>query len=72
MDDTPQGGAGGVPHRPDEPPEHHDEQHDEQHDEHRAPPGGTVKTVRAGTPVAEQRAEPADEEPADRDDPGGG
>ncbi|GAA2823116.1 hypothetical protein RMN57_02025 [Kitasatospora sp. CM 4170] len=63
MDDTPQGGAGGVPHRPDDEPEHHGE--------HETRPGGTVKTVRAGTPVAEQRAEPAHDEPADREEPDG-
>ncbi|MCU7826811.1 hypothetical protein [Kitasatospora sp. DSM 101779] len=51
MEDIPQGGAGGVPgHHGDEPREHH---HDDQ-DDRRTP---TVKTVRAGTPVAEQEPE---------------
>ncbi|MEV6206215.1 hypothetical protein [Kitasatospora sp. NPDC051914] len=43
MDDIPQGGAGGVPG-----------QHDDEQDDRRTP---TVKTVRAGTPVAEQDAD---------------
>ncbi|MQS16845.1 hypothetical protein F7Q99_32830 [Streptomyces kaniharaensis] len=62
-DDTPQGGAGGVPlHHNGEPHGPH---------EHPEPPErrtDTVKTVRAGTPVAEQKATPVPSEPDERDD----
>ncbi|MFG2819693.1 hypothetical protein ACGFX4_09725 [Kitasatospora sp. NPDC048365] len=54
MDDIPQGGAGGVPL-------HHDEPEPEQKQEKR-PGRHTAPTVRAGTPVAEQKAEPEREE----------
>lgn len=56
MDDTPQGGAGGVPLHHDEP--HHDEPHHEDGAHGRRGTGDapeTVRTVRAGTPVAEQQ-----------------
>ncbi len=62
MDDIPQGGSGGVPG-------HHDGESD---DDRRGPDEGAqpVKTVRAGAPVAEQKADKADGDEADGERPG--
>ncbi len=49
MDDIPQGGSGGVP-------DPGDSDTDDRPDTHEPEQG--VKTVRAGTPVAEQKADP--------------
>ncbi|MFD0526639.1 hypothetical protein ACFQ1I_04230 [Kitasatospora arboriphila] len=72
MEDIPQGGAGGVPgHHADE---HHGDRNDRgdrdergDRDDRRTP---TVKTVRAGTPVAEQEPEGQQTEDEDPPDPG--
>ncbi|MFJ9611618.1 hypothetical protein ACIRS1_35320 [Kitasatospora sp. NPDC101176] len=63
MEDTPQGGSGGVPLHHDEDPPAGREQPDE------PTPVETVKTVRAGTSVADQKAALAGD--GDEDDAAG-
>ncbi|MFB9367780.1 hypothetical protein ACWCYY_37645 [Kitasatospora sp. NPDC001664] len=53
MDDTPQGGAGGAPGRHQEPDPDRAAA-TKKHDHAQEAPESTVKTVRAGAPVAEQ------------------
>ncbi|MFI5533995.1 hypothetical protein ACIA8O_36200 [Kitasatospora sp. NPDC051853] len=56
MEDTPQGGAGGAPGRHQEPvnPDPDRAAATKKHGRAQDPPESTVKTVRAGAPVAEQ------------------
>ncbi|WP_354637969.1 hypothetical protein [Kitasatospora camelliae] len=74
MDDVPQGGAGGVPgHHPDQHSDHHGHAGSgpARPDDHRDSPTPTVKTVRAGTPVAEQAPRPEGEADEETDTPAG-
>ncbi|GAA2746616.1 hypothetical protein [Kitasatospora cinereorecta] len=62
MNDLPQGGAGGVPLDHDEPDPRHPRHGEADHTGAHAPDRPhTVRTVRGGTAVGEQQAEPADD-----------